>query len=95
MKVRPPRFVDKERHAVPVRRRRDRRQVGRDTAVGRADKRDHLGVGMSLEGGLDVGGVDPEPHVQLGMEAGRDVDRPRHQQRLVQVAGDDHFVPRP
>jgi hypothetical protein len=53
---------------------------------------------MAGEGGGDVGGGDPEADAELGVDPGGHVHRPGpgedqpHQQRLVQVAADDHLV---
>jgi len=81
-----------------VRHLGDGREVGRDAAVGRADDDNQFRPRVGVEGGGDGGRVDAEADVLGRVESRRDVDRLRpgedqgQQDRLVDVAGDDHLV---
>ena len=76
-------------------------EIGCDPAVRGADQDDEFRIGVELQRRGDLLGRDAKSDVQLWMQPRREVDRDRagqdqrHEQRLVQVARNNHFVTRP
>ena len=99
--MRSPGFVDVDRNPPRVRDGGDAFEIGSDAAVRRADEDDEFRIGVELQRRGDLRRRDAESNVQLRMQPWREVDGDRasedegHEERLVQIARNDHLVARP